>query len=256
MASSHPARAGSATRGRAPTLRKGAATSSVGSNEVDTCRPGSSSEPKAACSSSAHSGLSRSDEMRQDTSSQAWARSCVDSSRGTVPSTATVTRRSGWVPPMIDDELTDPGVDEDLTDLADGVGPHAEHGTQLLGEERGHRVHGDLDTEPTGERHLADGRPQTPVGAVVVGRNQPTRTQLTHGVDQSDKPRAGRPGRARRRRRHPRPARASNRRAGCAPAPRSMRTRAESGCSCGVRVPRTSGSAAKAETTSDTGEVT
>ena len=54
------------------------------------------------------------------------------------------------------------------------------------GREGGHRVDRDLHAEAAGEGHLAHGRPEAAIGAVMIGRHQPTRTQFAHRVDQGD----------------------------------------------------------------------
>ncbi len=80
---------------------------------------------RAACSSSAQAGLSRSAAIRHDTSSQACARSRTDSSSAASPPTATRTRRSGFVRPTTDTSSPRPcPAKTSRTAASSPVGPH------------------------------------------------------------------------------------------------------------------------------------
>ncbi len=128
-------------------------------------------------------------------------------------------------------ELADPGVDEDLADLAHRVGAHAEHGAELFGEQC-------LAPSPRRSRRRdrwrKPSRTPLPTGHRRSGRDRPkpAHENAVHAQRRQGPPAApGRRGRARRHRRRRTPARASTPRDGWRqprgrPAPAPSRARA------------------------------
>ena len=94
------------------------------------------------------------------------------------------------------DAVAQPVFAQERHDIAQGDRGHFEHNPELLRKHPPHdirvakaRGQPDLDTDPTGERHLAHGRPQAAVGPVVIGRDQVAGAEVGEGGIQAAEPR-------------------------------------------------------------------
>ncbi len=279
-------------RGRAPVAMNGAATSSAMSKPRCGEMPGSSASSRRSYSLCVHSGLSRRPAMRQETSVQVrcssvrealktflasrqismlplafgapitWLQAARPCSRSTAK-TASRWAAGTWITAPSSSENSARSV---MSARAAGDLLRPVLGVAVVGRVRAvEREHVDVDRHPAvaGKGHLAHRRPQAAVGAVVVGQQHAAAFNCWMAAKKRLRSSASStsgtllpiccvtcarmlPPRR------------------CLPRPRSMAISvvsaaspaAATGLSCGVSVPRTSVTGAKAETISDTGATT